>query len=132
MTAKDLTRLDELYTETKGLRSRLRELKSASVVSATNYSRSGAGGGTGDCVSRTVENIVSTEQEIAQNQIEMGDIINTIQSEDLRELFRRKYIHRQTWQRIADEMSRYSGDSKAPERRLKRVRKRMGVKMIRF
>lgn len=50
MTAADLERLDELATKTKDLRAELSRLRNASPVSATNYSRTGGNGSTGDPV----------------------------------------------------------------------------------
>ena len=132
MTAADLERLDNLAAETKQLRSRLESLRNASPVSATNYSQTGGNGGTGDPVSRTACSAADVDRKITSNLVKMGDLINTIRSEDLRELFRRKYIHWQSWPQIADEMPRYSGDWKAPQRRWKRLHKRLGVKIPRF
>lgn len=132
MTADDLERLDELRKETNKLRSRLESLRSASPVSATNYSQAGGKGGTGDPVAKAACSAADVDKKITSNLVEMGDIINTIHSEDLRELFRRIYIHWQSWPQIANEMPRYSGDWKAPQRRWKRVHDRLGVKTPRF
>lgn len=132
MTAADLERLDELAADTKDLRAELSRLRNASVVSAVNYSGTGVGSGTGDPVAEAACSMEDVNQQITDNLVEMGDIINTIRPEDLRELFRRIYIHWQSWPQIANEMPRYSGDWKAPQRRWKRVHDRLGVKTPRF
>ena len=132
MTAADLKRLDELAKDTKDLRTELSRLRNASPVSATNYSGTGGNGGTGDPVAKAACSAADVDKKITSNLVEMGDIINTIHSEDLRELFRRIYIHWQSWPQIANEMPRYSGDWKAPQRRWKRVHDRLGVKTPRF
>lgn len=132
MTAAELERLDNLAVENKRLRSRLKSLRNASPVSAVNYSGACGNGGTSDPVAKAACSMEDIDRQITNNLVEMGDIINTIRSEDLREMFRRLYIHWQSWPQIANEMPRYSGDWKAPQRRWKRMHDRLGVKTPRF
>lgn len=74
------------------------------------------------------------EQEKARDEalrrclLDMGDIINTIKDKDLRELFRRKYLHQQSWAQIAYDMPRYSGEPSAAARRMSRAKQRCMVK----
>lgn len=70
---------------------------------------------------------IMREQEKARDEavrrcmLDIGDIINTIKSEDLRELFRRKYLHEQSWAQIASDMPRYSGEPAAGNARGSRL-----------
>lgn len=121
MTTADLERLDELHKETNGLRNRLESLRNASAVSATNYSGTGAGSGTGDCVSRTVLSVMTIEDKIRQVQAAMLDIIDTIPDAKTRKIFRRKYIDLCTWNQIADEFG--YADEQGPRARVRRYKK---------
>ena len=103
MTATDRNRLDELRKETNKLRSRLEWLRNASEVSAVNYSGTGVGSGTGDCVSRAVLSVMAVEDKIRQAQAAMLDIIDTIPDAKTRKIFRRKYIDLCTGNQGADE-----------------------------
>lgn len=77
---------------------------------------------------------IMREQEKARDEavrrcmLDIGDIINTIKSEDLRELFRRKYLREQSWAQIASDMPRYSGEPAAAARRMSRAKQRCMVK----
>lgn len=104
MTATDLERLDELRKETNKLRSRIESLRNASVVSAVNYSGTGAGSGTGDPVAEAACSAADLDRKIRENEFEMRMIINMIPSQKTREIFDRKYIECQSEDRIADEM----------------------------
>lgn len=104
MTAADLERLDGLADETKKLRTELSRLRNASPVSATNYSSSGAGSGTGDPVAEAACSAADLDRKIRENEFEMRMIINMIPSQKTREIFDRKYIECQPEDRIADEM----------------------------
>lgn len=121
MTAADLERLDELAAKTKDLRAELSRLRNASEVSALNYSGTGAGSGTGDCVSRMVVSVMEVEDELRQVQIIMLDIIDTIPDAKTRKIFRRRYIDLYTWNQIADELG-YS-DDQGPRARMRRYKK---------
>lgn len=124
MTAADLKRLDELAKDTKDLRDELSRLRNASPVSATNYSSSGAGSGTGDCVSRMVLSVMDVEDKIRQAQAAMLDIIDTIPSTKTRKIFRRKYVDGWSCSRIADDLGYL--DERSVRRRIRRYIK--GVK----
>ena len=121
MTASDLKRLDELRKETNRLRIRLESLRNASPVSAVNYSSSGAGSGTGDCVSRMVLSVMAVEDKVRQAQAAMLDIIDTIPDAKTRKIFRRKYIDLCTWNQIADEFG--YADEQGPRARVRRYKK---------
>ena len=121
MTADDLKRLDNLAAETNRLRSRLESLRNASPVSAINYSGTGVGSGTGDCVSRTVISVMTIEDKIRQVQAAMLDIIDTIPDAKTRKIFRRKYIDLCTWNQIADEFG--YADEQGPRARVRRYKK---------
>ena len=123
MTAADLERLDELRKATNKLRSRLESLRNASPVSAVNYSQTGGKGGTGDPVSRTACSAADIEDEILRNILEMVEIIDKIPSEKTRKIFRRRYINRRTWSKIADELG-YS-DERNLRRRVSRYKNRV-------
>lgn len=117
MTAADLERLDELHKATNKLRSRLESLRNASPVSATNYSSSGAGSGTGDPVAEAACSVADVEEEILRNVLEMVEIIDKIPSEKTRKIFRRRYINQRTWSQIADELGYVS--AQGPRKRMK-------------
>lgn len=121
MTAADLERLGDLAKDTKELRDELNRLRNASPVSATNYSSSGAGSGTGDCVSRMVLSVMDVEDKIRQAQAAMLDIIDTITDAKTRKIFRRKYIDLCTWNQIADEFG--YADEQGPRARVRRYKK---------
>lgn len=121
MTAADLKRLDELREETSGMRSRLESLRNASTVSAVNYSGTGVGSGTSDCVSRAVLSVITIEDKIRQVQAAMLDIIDTIPDAKTRKIFRRKYIDLCTWNQIADEFG--YADEQGPRARVRRYKK---------
>lgn len=121
MTAADLKRLDELREETNSLRNRLESLRNASMVSATNYSQTGTGSGTGDCVSCAVLSVMGVEDKIRQAQAAMLDIIDTIPDAKTRKIFRRKYIDLCTWNQIADEFG--YADEQGPRARVRRYKK---------
>ena len=123
MTSADLERLDELREANNKLRSRIESLRNASVVSAVNYSGTGAGSGTGDCVSRTVLSVMTIEDKIRQVQAAMLDIIDTIPDAKTRKIFRRKYIDLCTWNQIADEFG--YADEQGPRARVRRYKKRL-------
>lgn len=76
----------------------------------------------------TSEQEKTHSEAVRRRMLEMGDIINTIGDRDLRELFRRRYLHRQSWAQVAQEMQRYSGEPAAAARRMSRARKRCMVK----
>ena len=120
MTAADLKRLDELREATNKLRSRLESLRNASVVSATNYSQTGAGSGTGDPVAEAACSAADVEEQILRNVLEMVEIIDKIPSEKTRKIFRRRYINQQTWSQIADEMGYVS--AQGPRKRMNRYK----------
>lgn len=117
MTATDLERLDNLAAETNKLRSRLESLRNASPVSATNYSQTGAGSGTGDPVAEAACSAADIEEEILRNVLEMVEIIDKIPSEKTRKIFRRRYINQKTWAQIADELGYVS--AQGPRKRMK-------------
>lgn len=121
MTAADLERLDELVVKTKDLRDELSRLRNASVVSATNYSQTGTGSGTGDCVSCAVLSVMDVEDKIRQAQAAMLDIIDTIPDAKTRKIFRRKHIDLCTWNQIADEFG--YADEQGPRARVRRYKK---------
>lgn len=121
MTTDDLKRLDELREETNSLRIRLESLRNASVVSAVNYSGTGAGSGTGDCVSRMVLSVMAVEDKVRRAQADMLDIIDTIPDAKTRKIFRRKYIDLWTWNQIADEFG--YADEQGPRARVRRYKK---------
>ena len=120
MTASDLDRLDELRKETNKLRSRLEWLRNASVVSATNYSQTGVGSGTGDPVAEAACSAADLNKKIRENEFEMRMIINMIPSQKPREIFDRKYIECQSDDRIADEMGYL--EKRGVTRRMERFR----------
>lgn len=123
MTADDLERLDELATDTKKLRDELSRLRNASPVSATNYSSSGAGSGTGDPVAKAACSVADIEEEILRNVLEMVEIIDSVPTPYTRRVMRMRYINGYSWGRIAQELG-YT-DSAAPYRLLLRYRKRI-------
>ena len=123
MTAADLERLDELREETNKLRSRLESLRSASLVSATNYSQTGGNGGTGDPVAKAACSVADIEEGMLRNVLEMVEIIDKIPSEKTRKIFRRRYINQKTWAQIADELG-YS-DERNLRRRVSRYKNRV-------
>lgn len=117
MTAADLKRLDELAKDTKDLRDELSRLRNASPVSATNYSSSGVGSGTGDPVAEAACSTADVEEQILRNVLEMVEIIDKIPSEKTRKIFRRRYINQKTWAQIADELGYVS--AQGPRKRMK-------------
>ena len=121
MTAADLERLDELAADTKDLRAELSRLRSASLVSAVNYSGTGGNGGTGDPVAEAACSAVDLDRKIRENEFEMRMIINMIPSQKTREIFDRKYIECQSEDRIADEMGYL--EKRGITRRVERFRK---------
>lgn len=128
MTAADLERLDELAKDTKDLRAELSRLRNASPVSATNYSSSGVGSGTGDPVSRTACSAADVEEQILRNVLEMVEIIDKIPSEKTRKIFRRRYINQQTWSQIADELGYVS--AQGPRKRMKGYKMAISVPSV--
>lgn len=128
MTAADLKRLDELATDTKDLRAELSRLRNASPVSATNYSSSGAGSGTGDPVAEAACSAADVEEQILRNVLEMVEIIDKIPSEKTRKIFRRRYINQQTWSQIADEMGYVS--AQGPRKRMNRYKMAIPVPSV--
>lgn len=104
MTTADLERLDELAADTKDMRAELSRLRSASPVSAVNYSGTGGNCGTGDPVAEAACSAADLDRKIRENEFEMRMIINMIPSQKTREIFDRKYIECQSEDRIADEM----------------------------
>ena len=125
MTAAELDRLNEMYAETEHLQNRLNAIRNASEVSATNYSQTAAGIGTGDRVSRTVLSVMDVEDKIRRAQACMLDIIDTISDAKTRKICRRRYIDRRTWSQITDEMGYIDADSA-------RRRWRRFVKAVKF
>ena len=123
MTAADLKRLDELREATNKLRSRLESLRNASPVSATNYSSSGAGSGTGDPVAKAACSAADIEDQVLHNVLEMVEIIDSVPTPYTRRVMRMRYISGYSWGRIAQELG-YT-DSAAPYRLLLRYRKRI-------
>ena len=123
MTAADLERLDELAVKTKDLRDELSRLRNASPVSATNYSSSGAGSGTGDPVAKAACSAADVEEQILRNVLEMVEIIDSVPTPYTRRVMRMRYINGDSWGRIAQELG-YT-DSAAPYRLLLRYRKRI-------
>ena len=123
MTAADLERLDALAKDTKDLRAELSRLRNASPVSATNYSSSGAGSGTGDPVAKAACSAADVEEQILRNVLEMVEIIDSVPTPYTRRVMRMRYINGDSWGRIAQELG-YT-DSAAPYRLLLRYRKRI-------
>ena len=123
MTAADLERLDELAAKTKQLRSRLESLRSASPVSATNYSQAGGKGSTGDPVAKAACSAADIEDQILRNVLEMVEIIDGVPTPYTRRVMRMRHINGYSWGRIAQELG-YT-DSAAPYRLLLRYRKRI-------
>lgn len=121
MTAADLERLDELAAKTKDLRAELSRLRNASPVSATNYSRTGGNGSTGDPVAEAACSAADLDRKIRKNEFEMRMIINMIPSQKTREIFDRRYIECQSDDRIADEMAYL--EKRGVTRRVERFRK---------
>lgn len=128
MTAADLKRLDELVKDTKDLRDELSRLRNASPVSATNYSSSGVGSGTGDHVAEAACSAADVEEQILRNVLEMVEIIDKIPSEKTRKIFRRRYINQQTWSQIADEMGYVS--AQGPRKRMNRYKMAIPVPSV--
>ena len=92
MTTDDLKRLDELREETNRLRSRLESLRNASPVSAINYSQTGGKGGTGDPVSRIVDNMEDIKYRIGMLKVEGYGILKEIESDTLQEVLALYYL----------------------------------------
>lgn len=125
MNAVDLERLDALAAERDSLQNRLRAIRSASVVSATNYSQTGTGSGTGDPVASAVVSAAEVEDDIVRIVLEMVEIIDTIPPMKTRKIFRRRYINRFAWAQIADEMGYISVDG--PKKRMRGYKKGLFV-----
>lgn len=92
MTKADLDRLEEIRDELKRLRSRLESLRNASVVSATNYSQTSAGGGTGDPVARMVYAMDEVEYSIGMLKTEGCGILRDVQPESLQDVLALYYL----------------------------------------
>ena len=93
MTKADLKRLEEIRAELFQLRSRLESLRNASAVSAVNYSQTGAGGGTGDPVSRAVASADEVACEINELQYEGYKILCGIIDYHTKEVIALYYLH---------------------------------------
>lgn len=104
MTSADLERLDELRKETNKLRSRLESLRNASEVSAVNYSGTGVGSGTGDPVAEAACSAADIKRRIAENQVRMGDILDSVTKAQVRKVLRLYYIHGRSYTEIANEL----------------------------
>lgn len=84
MTAADLERLEEIREKIISAKHRLESLRSASVVSATNYSQTSVGGGTGDCVSRMICSVDDIEYSIGMLESEGYGILREVEPQSLR------------------------------------------------
>ena len=111
MTREQWMQLEELSGELHVLQAR-NALTGVSTPQASNIMR---------------EQEKARDEAVRRCMLDIGDIINTIKSEDLRELFRRKYLHEQSWAQIASDMRRYSGEP-AAARRMSRAKQRCMVK----
>lgn len=120
MTAADLKRLDELSAKTKELRAELSRLRNASEVSAVNYSGTGVGSGTGDPVSKLGDSVVDLERDIAEKQVEMSDILDTVIKYQIRKVLRLYYVHGKSCTAIAKEL--HYSDRTGPYRVIQRFR----------
>ena len=112
MTREQWMQLEELSGELHVLQAR-NALTGVSTPQASNIMR---------------EQEKARDEAVRRCMLDIGDIINTIKSEDLRELFRRKYFHEQSWAQIASDMRRYSGEPAAAARRMSRAKQRCMVK----
>lgn len=112
MTREQLVQLEELSGELHILQAR-DALTGVLMPQASNIIR---------------EQEKARDEAVRRCMLGIGDIINTIKSEDLRELFRRKYLHGQSWAQIASDMPRYSGEPAAAARRMSRAKQRCMVK----
>lgn len=112
MTREQWMQLEELSGELHVLQAR-NALTGISTPQASNIMR---------------EQEKARDEAVRRCMLNIGDIINTIKSEDLRELFRRKYLHGQSWAQIASDMPRYSGEPAAAARRMSRAKQRCMVK----
>lgn len=92
MTADDLEHLEDLREQLSSLRIRLESLRSASVVSATNYSQTSVGGGTGDCVSRMICAVDDIEYSIGMLKSEGYGILREVEPQILQEVLALYYL----------------------------------------
>lgn len=129
MTAEDFNKLDELRNDLFTLRERLSGLKSASAVSAVNYSGTGGNDGTGDSVANTAVKIVDIENAILRCVLAMVEIIDTVPKAYTRKVMRLRYVNSLSWNQIAQRLG-YT-DSAAPYRLLRRYRNRIMSKQPR-
>lgn len=127
MTAADLKRLDELAKDTKDLRDELSRLRNASPVSATNYSSSGVGSGTGDPVAEAACSAADVERQIAENQVEMGDILDSVTKTQVRKVLRMYYVHGKSYTEIANTL--HYSDRTGPYHVIQRFRNNVLTKI---
>lgn len=92
MTTDDLNHLDELRGEILSLKHRLESLRNASEVSATNYSQTGTGSGTGDSVSRMVVAVDEIEYRIGMLKAESCGILRDVEPDSLQEVLALFYL----------------------------------------
>lgn len=92
MTKADLDRLEEIRDELKRLKTRIESIRNASVVSATNYSQTSTGGGTGDRVSRTVVAVDEIEYRTHMLRCEGYSILGDVQPESLQDVLALYYL----------------------------------------
>ena len=132
MTAADLKRLNELRKETNKLRSRLESLRNASPVSATNYSGTGTGSGTGDPVAEVACSAVDVDRKIKDNLKEMQVIIDTVKTDNigivrdidrLHKLLELYYVEGKSYEKLYREM--FYADPSGPQKYMDAFRSKL-------
>lgn len=108
MTKADLDQLEEIRAEIKHLKARLESLRNASVVSATNYSQTGVGGSTSDCVSRAVIARGEIEYRIGMLKMHGCCILRDVEQDSLQEALVLYYLEgMRSWSDVSRAMGKH-------------------------